>query len=403
MSNVQSEHSQSLWNAKFVALIVTNGLFFGGFHLLLPILPLYVSKMGASATQVGLVAGIFVFSAIIIRLFSDVLKKRFGTIGSLFVGILISLICVVGYGLCQSVNGVLEVRLLHGVGFGIATTFYATLAAAVIPAHRKGEGMGYFGLGTTVAMAVAPAIGLWLALDFDYYYVFYVALASQVIALVWTYFCRFQNQLPKETSTVKMAISYLDQFAVKGARIPAVLTLLFGIGYGCVLNFVSIFSQQNGIGSPGLFFLLSTVCVFISRLFSGRIYDKLGAPYVVIPGTVLFMVAFFGIAHIHTETLFLLCSLAYGFGLGALFPALQTQILTRVPAEKSSAASATFYNMLDIGNGLGAIIYGMIAVKTGYTFLFTLSGWIMVAMLVLFVLTSRVHVAQPVKEAFAQD
>ncbi len=387
MSDNINSGDTRLWNANFISLIVTNGIFFAGFHLLLPVLPLYVSKMGGSATQVGLVAGIFVFSAIIIRMFSDVGKKYLGTLGCLFLGIVLSFLCIWGYSLFHTVKGILTIRLLHGIGFGIATTFYATLAAVIIPKAQKGEGMGYFGLGTTIAMAIAPAFGLWLAMDFSFLAVFYFAIACQIVALVWTHFCRFGKHytFPKLTNGQK--ISFVDQFAVKGARFPALLTLLFGIGYGSVLNFVSVFAKDVGIGNAGYFFLVSTVCVCISRVFSGRIYDKNGPAFVVIPGILLFLVAFFALYYVRTQTGFLICSISYGFGLGALFPALQTHILNSVPEEKSSAASATFYNMLDIGNGCGAIVYGMIAVHTGYARLFTISGWVMTAMAVLYILS----------------
>lgn len=377
--------SDGLWSRNFISLIITNGIFFSGFHLLLPVLPLYVAKMGGTPTQVGLVAGIFVFSAIAIRMCTDIGKKYLGTINCLFVGIVISLLCALSYIIFKSVDGLLAIRIAHGVGFGIATTFYATLAAVIIPNSRKGEGMGYFGLGTTVAMAVAPALGLWLALDYSYTAVFELAVACQIIAMVWTFFCHFEKTPNINVQRNKSGISVMDQFAVKGARLPAFLTLLFGIGYGSVLNFVSVLANINHIDNPGYFFLVSTICVCISRLFSGRIYDRNGPSSIIIPGILFFLVAFFWLAHIHSEFWFTVCSAVYGFGLGALFPGLQTQILTLVPSDKSSAASATFYNMLDIGNGCGAIVYGMIAVTTGYAALYTISGWLMVMMLVVYI------------------
>ncbi|MFM2481751.1 MFS transporter [Celerinatantimonas sp. YJH-8] len=382
----RNSNGDNLWNMNFISLIVTNGIFFSGFHLLLPVLPLYVSKMGGTPTQVGLVAGIFVFSAIIIRLCTDIGKKYLGTTKCLFLGIIISFLCAFSYMIFGSVNGLLMIRVVHGVGFGIATTFYATLAAVIIPNSKKGEGMGFFGLGTTVAMAVAPALGLWLALDYSYSYVFWVAVACQVIALVWTYFCHFERTKNLNVSRRKSHISIFDQFAVKGARLPALLTLLFGIGYGSVLNFISIFANINHIQHPGYFFLISTVCVCIARVFSGRIYDRNGPSSIIIPGILLFLVSFFLLAHITSEIWFIVCSILYGFGLGTLFPGLQTQILTRVSMDKSSAASATFYNMLDIGNGCGAILFGMIAVKTGYAALYSLSGWLMVLMLAFYIM-----------------
>ncbi len=394
--------NNELWNANFISLIITNGIFFSGFHLLLPVLPLYVSKMGGTPTQVGLVAGIFVFSAIFIRLFTDIGKKYLGTVKCLFVGIVISFLCALSYMIFNSVDGLLSIRIAHGVGFGIATTFYATLAAVVIPNSRKGEGMGYFGLGTTLAMAVAPALGLWLAEAYSYSAVFIFAVACQIVALVWTYICHFEKNFAADDAlpVAKQVnnISIVDQFAVKGARLPAFLTLLFGIGYGSVLNFVSIFAATHHIANPGYFFLISTICVCISRMFSGRIYDRKGPAFVIIPGIVLFLISFFMLSQLTTELWFIICSVFYGFGLGALFPGLQTQILTRVAQSKSSAASATFYNMLDIGNGCGAIVFGMIAAVIGYSKLYAVSGWIMVGMIVVYgasLLLVRKPAAQP--------
>lgn len=40
--------------------------------------------------------------------------------------------------------------------FELATTYFATLVAEVIPKERRGEGMGYFGVGETVAVSVGP-------------------------------------------------------------------------------------------------------------------------------------------------------------------------------------------------------------------------------------------------------
>lgn len=183
---------------------------------------------------------------------------------------------------------------------------------------------------------------------------------------------------------------------MKGARLPAFLTLLFGIGYGSVLNFVSIFANVRHLSHPGYFFLISTVCVCIARLFSGKIYDRKGPGSIIIPGILLFLIAFGALSIIHSEMWFLVCSVLYGFGLGMLFPGLQTQILTRVPLAKSSAASATFYNMLDIGNGCGAILFGMIAVHTGYPALFAIAGYLMILMLALYLIGALHYRRHPV-------
>ena len=46
---------ERLWTRDFVALVLTNGLLFAGFHFLLPTLPIYVSGLGANGAEIGLI------------------------------------------------------------------------------------------------------------------------------------------------------------------------------------------------------------------------------------------------------------------------------------------------------------------------------------------------------------
>ena len=60
----------------------------------------------------------------------------------------------------HSEQAIYALRLLHGCIFALATTAAAAMAALVLPASRKGEGIGYFALSTNLAMVVGPLIGL---------------------------------------------------------------------------------------------------------------------------------------------------------------------------------------------------------------------------------------------------
>lgn len=57
MSNIK------LWTRNFITLVGANGLLFAGFHFLLPTLPLYAASIGASGAEIGIITGIFGFSA----------------------------------------------------------------------------------------------------------------------------------------------------------------------------------------------------------------------------------------------------------------------------------------------------------------------------------------------------
>lgn len=55
--------------------------------------------------------------------------------------------------------------------------------------------------------------------------------------------------------------------------------------------------------------------------------------------------------------------------------------MKKVSPERRIAANATFYNFLDIGSGMGPLLFGALAQSTGYSNAFSLSGLIFVAML----------------------
>ena len=393
--------NEKLWTKNFLTLMLTNGLFFGGFHILLPAIPLYAAQQGGTSLQVGLIAGIFVFSAIFIRLFTDYGKNKFGQKNCLFIGIAISFLSAASYLIWNSVAGLLAIRVIHGVGFGIATTFYATIAADVIPSSRMGEGMGYFGLGTTVAMAIAPALGIWLLNEYGFPSVFIVAVLCQVTAFVWTRFCSISSPKPVDDFKNKKASSFVDKLIERGTRFPAFLTVLFGIGYGSVLNFIAVFAKEVHIANPGYFFLLGTACVCLSRTVTGRIFDKKGPAWVILPGAVLFLLSFVVLNMTTSLNVLLGASVLYGLGLGALFPALQTWILNLVPADRRSAASATFYNVLDIGNGGGAILFGILAGRVGFASVYIYSIAIMAIFILAYgyyVITKKQRVLEVVEE-----
>lgn len=59
----------------------------------------------------------------------------------------------------------LVMRLIHGVGYAIASTATSTIASSLVPARRQGKGMGYFSMFMSIAMVIGPACGLYLWKD----------------------------------------------------------------------------------------------------------------------------------------------------------------------------------------------------------------------------------------------
>jgi MFS family permease len=373
---------------SFWGLTVSNGLFFAGFHMLLPTVPLLATDMGGSSTEVGLIAGIFVFSSVIVRLFANVLIQALGFRACLLAGLAISFVSVLLYPLAGSVEMLLWIRLVHGAGFGIGTTFYVSLVMEFIPAARRGEGLGYFGLATTVAMAVAPASGLWVIEAFGFAPMFLLAATCEVLSLLALLTCSIPPSLNRPAAgtatedTASERGSWTAVIVEKGTSRAALMTVLFGVAYGSVLNFVAVYAQEMQSSYAGLFFVIATTCIFMARLVTAKVYDLKGPAWVIAPGAIIMGTGLTVLALGSSTAMFLSAAILYGVGVGMLFPALQAETLSPVPPHRRSAASATFSNALDTGLGGGSVVLGLFANSAGLSAAYLVATACSVAVLV---------------------
>jgi MFS family permease len=361
---------------NFWGLTASNGLFFAGFHMLLPTVPLLATEMGGSSTEVGLIAGIFVFSSVITRLFANALIQALGFRACLLAGIAISFVSVLLYPLAGSVETLLWIRLVHGAGFGIGTTFYVSLVMEFIPAGRRGEGLGYFGLATTVAMAVAPASGLWIIEAFGFTPMFLLSATCEILSFLALSMCSMPASLDRPAVDTEKAdaaaeaasrttTSWTATFVEKGTSRAALMTVLFGAAYGSVLNFVAVYAQEMQSSFAGMFFVIATTCIFVARLGTAKAYDLKGPAWVIAPGAVVMGTGLTVLALGSSTAMFLSAAALYGAGVGMLFPALQAETLSPVAPHRRSAASATFSNALDTGLGGGSVVLGLFAESAG--------------------------------------
>ena len=379
-----------LWSKDFIALVMTNGLLFASFHFLLPTLPMYADHLGATGTEIGLIGGIFGFSAIFIRLFTDIGVRVLGKKNSLYAGLFLSILATMSYFIFDSIDAIILARVVHGFGFGLSTTFATAIAADVIPAARRGEGVGYLGLGSTAAMALAPALGLSMLLDLGPGVLFTFSAVMSLLAIGTAKVCSETETVPA-LPVPAVHSSVHNRLFEAGTGVPAVLTILFGAAYGSVNTFIAMLANEIGIDHAGLFFVVGTLFIFISRPFGGRLFDRKGPFFVILPGSIFFIVALVLIFMAMSLPLLLLASVFYGFGGGLLLPALMTWMLNMVQADRRSAAGATFYNMLDIGTSSGLILLGSLAGSIGYAAMYRYVAVIMAAFVLFFVLQDHFH------------
>lgn len=388
-------HTERLWSRNFILLCLSNTFLFLSFDMLLPTLPLYVAEKGGSDTEIGMIMGVFTITAILIRPFSKVGSNKMGEKMLLVCGVILCLLATGSYASVATVVWLLAVRLLHGLGFGIATTMYGTVSANLIPAERRGEGMGYFGMGTTIASSIGPFLGIGLIEGFGYTSVFLVSALLLLLAAGFTLLISESNTLGEarewsNNETPKLHdTGVISRLIEPKAIFPSLLSLFLGIWYGGILSFITLFGKEVGIGNIGYFFLIIAMCEILIRLVAGKIFDKYGHFWVLIPSVIICLIGSVQLAFTSNLWMLLLSGVCVGFGFGAIFPALQAWIINLVEPNRRVTATATFYNFFDLGIGGGALLLGFIAGLTDYSTMYLYSSLCFVLFLVVYLFYIR--------------
>ncbi len=125
---------QPLWTKEFITLMVSNLFLFLTLQMMLTTLPAYAQDaFTASPLQVSLITSLFAFSAILSRFVSSKALEKGKLRLLLYVGLVISLAATLGYYWATGIVFLLMMRILFGIGFGMTSTSFPTMASNVIP------------------------------------------------------------------------------------------------------------------------------------------------------------------------------------------------------------------------------------------------------------------------------
>lgn len=359
-----------IWTRDFVFIWLANFFVFLSFQMTLPTIPLFVKELGGSDQLIGVVVGIFTFSALIMRPYAGHALETRGRKAIYMVGLILFFISISSFGFISSMIVLIGVRMIQGAGWGLSTTASSTIATDLIPPKRRGEGMGYFGLSSNIAISFGPALGLSLVGFMSFKNLFLSATIFGVIALILSSQIHYKKVVhsPHRTTTVKFDI--LEKTALH----PSALLFFITLTFGGMASFLPLYTLEKDIAGIQFYFLVYAVFLMLSRVIAGKWYDKKGHLFVVPPGTVLIIIAMLLQSWLPNTFVLLLAASVYGFGFGMVQPALQAWAVDKAPENRRAMANATFFSSFDLGVGLGALIFGQIAYLYNYQLIYIISA-----------------------------
>ncbi|MDD2411534.1 MAG: MFS transporter [Bacteroidales bacterium] len=348
--------TNKVWTTNFILLVLGNFLLSISFYFLITVLPVYlVDEIHFSKSDAGIILSAYIFTAVLVRPFVGPLIDTYGRKTIYLSALMLFAILFPAYAISASYVPLIVLRILHGVSWGILTTAGNTLAMDLLPEEKKGEGMGFYGLAFTLAMAIGPFIASFV-LNIGNFGVLFIAAGFLAFSGMGTI---LMVGFPKNERKRAFSLKLLKDFIAPQTYRYALLLMIIMLPYGALINFASLFCLEVLPGRSYIFFLSLAVGLTISRLFAGKIFDKRGY-YELLIFSFSFIAIGFPIFVFFNHPFFLaLSSVIIGIGYGISFLILQLVINQVLPKEKRGTANSIFLTALDIGIAGGTVLMGI--------------------------------------------
>ncbi len=359
MARNASSNQPKLWTRDLVLIILVNLCVFTNHIMSISTFPFYIQALGGSEAVSGACAVLFSLVAVLVRPFVGWWLDNGARRVVLIVGLVGLAAAPAGYVAVPMLSVALACRMLHGAALSFSNSTTATVASDVICRPRFAEGMGFFGMATALASAIAPALGLEL-MSFGFDALYLVAAGISIAALVLFLFIRSPKpQVEKRPLTLRSLVNR--------DSLPATVTMLiFMFTFGALENFVAIYASANNLPSASVFFVIMAAMLLFVRVFLGRLVDEKGEAIFVYTGNAAMLVALLLLAFTPNPVTFYLAAALAGYGFGGLEPALQSMAVHTATDETRGSANSTFLCGYDIGYGLGGGAAGALISAVGY-------------------------------------
>jgi len=356
-----------LCSASFGAMIC--------FYLLLSVVPQYATSIGATGIGAGLATGALMLSTVALELATPRLVARFGYRITLAAGLALIGAPALALPLAHRMPAILAISLVRGAGLAIIVVVGGSLVASIVPADRRGEGLGLYGFIVNVPAVFGLPAGVWLAAHAGYPTVFVIAGIAGLAGLLAV------PGLPALASSDDVPVGVLAGLLTPALARPAVVFSATAMAAGVIVTFLPLAAIHATGNVIALALFLQAAASTLTRWWAGHLGDKHGATALLIPGLLSATAGMLALSYIASTPAIMIGMVLFGIGFGVTQNATLTLMFDRVSSSGYDAVSAVWNVGYDAGLGLGAVMFGLVSSRTGYPIAFALLGAFMLAML----------------------
>jgi len=355
-----------LFTPRFFIMCAYSFTVFVSVFQLLPTAPYHVLELGGGTAAAGLFLGFLTYSSAFSAPFTGSIGDRVGQRHVLITVSLVLAAFTASYAVIRDYRLLLGVVIVHGLFWSGLLSASGAYMTATLPASRRAEGLGYWGLSSVLAIGVAPLLGFWM------YRHGWIALCVEMTILnllmaviAW--------RLPDDHHGAHghdpnaPVIDHPGHHVIEWRVLLLSSALaLISFSYGSLTSFSALFADSLGISPRSIFLSAMAVAMLGGRLSLGRWLDRIGHRRVLIRCLLLPPVGLALLAIATDRVTFAIAALIFGTGFGLMHPAFTAFMLSHVSFARRGAAFGAMLAAFDTGIGTGSSMMGWLVHSIGF-------------------------------------
>jgi len=366
----------ALWVYAFVT-------FFSAFQLL-PAIPFRILELHGSTAEAGWFLSVYTFASAFAAPVMGTIADAIGRRRLLIISSTAFIVFSFSYGVITNLPLLLCVGAIHGALWSGLISAASAIMSDYIPESRRMQGLSYWGLASTGAVTIAPAVGLWVVLHHGW-----TTLCNElvVISILMTAGALLLRSEPAAAAGPRVRVHQAWDWNV----IVATLSLtVVTFGYGGVTSYSAIVAMQRHIEPKSIYLTVFAAAIVLLRLFFSHTFDRFETRRVLYPSLITIPIAFALLALAHTRWEMIVSAAIFGIGFGAAYPAFASFVLNNTDPARRARTFGSIIWAFDTGIGTGSLTIGMIGEHFGLMAAFLVAAVLSCFAVPIFAATSRV-------------
>jgi len=350
---------------------------------MLLLLPDFLAQRGWSSQKIGWAMGAYFSVYLLVQILAGHIADRYGNITTALIGACLGVLGSWNYLLALKWPDFIFLgRILHGSGAAMVTAGVVFHLVDSVPHHLKGRMLGYFGLPGFVMLAAGPSLAEFLQ-KFGGIGGTFLAILGIQGGMIWII-----RRLPESLQRQDLpSLPFLQGFKQDFLKLKSILCFSFSFGFCFSVwqSFLAPALSHLGGGAVSLFGLGYGVGAVLTRMGISQFLETEQRRLAAVSTLILYGVCLAALPQVSEVWQLGGLGIVIGMSHGTYYPALSALAAERFQPAGTGTAMSLYISSSSLGMFVGPPVWGFVADRTGYGWIFAGAGATIIAATLVFV------------------